>query len=65
MPLASVAACVVAADYPLMPLTIPKHLAGLIPRGVGNRVNHRGREYKTLQQWTRKEAYVSAIAQNT
>ena len=29
--------CVVAADYPLMPLTIPKHLAGLIPRGVGNR----------------------------
>ena len=29
--------CVVAADYPLMPLTIPKHLAGLIPRGVGNK----------------------------
>lgn len=29
--------CVVAADYPLMPLTIPKHLSGLIPRGVGNR----------------------------
>ena len=29
--------CVVAAGYPLMPLIIPKHLAGLIPRGVGNK----------------------------
>jgi hypothetical protein len=29
--------CVVSAGRPLMPLTIPKHLAGLIPRGVGNK----------------------------
>jgi hypothetical protein len=29
--------CVVAAGYPLMPLTIPKRLARLIPRGAGNR----------------------------
>jgi predicted nuclease with RNAse H fold len=29
--------CVVSAGYPLMPLTIPKHLARLIPRGVGNK----------------------------
>lgn len=28
--------CVVSASLPLMPLTIPKHLARLIPRGVGN-----------------------------
>jgi hypothetical protein len=29
--------CVVSTGHPLMPLTIPKHLAGLIPRGVGNK----------------------------
>ena len=29
--------CVVSTGRPLMPLTIPKHLAGLIPRGVGNK----------------------------
>jgi hypothetical protein len=29
--------CVVSADYPLVPLKIPKHLAALIPRGVGNK----------------------------
>jgi predicted nuclease with RNAse H fold len=29
--------CVVAAGYPLMPLGTPGHLAGLIPRGAGNR----------------------------
>jgi hypothetical protein len=29
--------CVLSAGYPLMPLAIPKHLAGLIPRGVGNK----------------------------
>jgi hypothetical protein len=29
--------CVVSAGYPLMPLKIPKHLAALIPRGVGNK----------------------------
>ena len=29
--------CVVSAGHPLMPLTIPKHLAGLVPRGVGNK----------------------------
>ena len=29
--------CVVSTSCPLMPLTIPKHLAGLIPRGVGNK----------------------------
>jgi hypothetical protein len=29
--------CVVSEGHPLMPLTIPKHLAMLIPRGVGNR----------------------------
>jgi hypothetical protein len=29
--------CVVSADHPLMPLTIPKHLTTLIPRGVGNK----------------------------
>jgi hypothetical protein len=29
--------CVVSTGCPLMPLTIPKHLAGLIPRGVGNK----------------------------
>jgi len=29
--------CVVSAGDPLMPLTIPKHLAGTIPRGVGNK----------------------------
>jgi hypothetical protein len=29
--------CVISSDRPLMPLTIPKHLAGLIPRGVGNK----------------------------
>jgi hypothetical protein len=29
--------CVVSTGRPLMPLMIPKHLAGLIPRGVGNK----------------------------
>ncbi len=29
--------CVVSGRHPLTPLMIPKHLAGLIPRGVGNR----------------------------
>jgi predicted nuclease with RNAse H fold len=29
--------CVVSAGYPLTPLTIPKRLAGAIPRGVGNK----------------------------
>jgi len=29
--------CVVSGGIPLTPLMIPKHLAGLIPRGVGNR----------------------------
>jgi predicted nuclease with RNAse H fold len=29
--------CVVSTGRPPMPLTIPKHLAGLMPRGVGNR----------------------------
>jgi predicted nuclease with RNAse H fold len=29
--------CVVSTSCPLMPLMIPKHLAGLIPRGVGNK----------------------------
>jgi predicted nuclease with RNAse H fold len=29
--------CVVSAGHPLMPLTIPMHLAGLMPRGVGNK----------------------------
>jgi len=29
--------CVVSAGHTLMPLTIPKHLAELIPRGVGNK----------------------------
>jgi hypothetical protein len=29
--------CVVSAGRPLMPLTIPKHLAGLLPRGFGNK----------------------------
>jgi predicted nuclease with RNAse H fold len=29
--------CVVSPGCPLMPLTIPKHLAGAIPRGVGNK----------------------------
>jgi hypothetical protein len=29
--------CVVSAGHPLMPLAIPKHLAALIPRGVGNK----------------------------
>jgi hypothetical protein len=29
--------CVLSAGHPLMPLVIPKHLAGLIPRGVGNK----------------------------
>ena len=29
--------CVVSADHPLMPLTIPKHLATLLPRGLGNK----------------------------
>jgi hypothetical protein len=29
--------CVVSAGDPLMPLTIPKDLVGLIPRGVGNK----------------------------
>jgi predicted nuclease with RNAse H fold len=29
--------CMVSAGPPLMPLTIPKHLGRLIPRGVGNR----------------------------
>ncbi len=29
--------CVVSGGYPLIPLMIPKHLAGLIPRGVGNK----------------------------
>jgi hypothetical protein len=29
--------CVVSAGHPLMPLTIPKHLATLLPRGLGNR----------------------------
>jgi predicted nuclease with RNAse H fold len=29
--------CVVSAGHPLTPMTIPKHLVGLIPRGVGNR----------------------------
>ena len=28
--------CIVSADQALTPLTIPKHLAALIPRGVGN-----------------------------
>jgi hypothetical protein len=29
--------CMVSAGPPLTPLTIPKHLAGHIPRGVGNK----------------------------
>lgn len=29
--------CVVSAGYPLMPLAVPRHLAGLIPRGAGNK----------------------------
>ena len=29
--------CVVSAGPTLMPLAVPKQLAGLIPRGVGNR----------------------------
>jgi hypothetical protein len=29
--------CVVSAGHPLMPLTIPKHLATFLPRGLGNR----------------------------
>ena len=29
--------CVVAAGYPLMPLNVARHLADLIPRGVGNK----------------------------
>jgi Protein of unknown function (DUF429) len=29
--------CVVSEGHPIIPLMIPKHLAGLIPRGVGNR----------------------------
>jgi hypothetical protein len=29
--------CVVSAGFPLMPLMIPKHLAGLVPRGSGNK----------------------------
>jgi len=29
--------CVVSVGDPLVPLTIPKHLAGLLPRGVGNK----------------------------
>jgi len=29
--------CVVSGRHPLTPLVIPKHLADLIPRGVGNR----------------------------
>ena len=29
--------CVVSAGHPLMPLRIPKQLAELIPRGVGNK----------------------------
>jgi hypothetical protein len=29
--------CVVSGGHPLIPLMIPKHLAELIPRGVGNR----------------------------
>ena len=29
--------CVLSAVDPLMPLAIPKHLAGLIPCGVGNK----------------------------
>jgi hypothetical protein len=29
--------CAVSAGFPLMPLIVPKRLAALIPRGVGNR----------------------------
>ena len=29
--------CVATGRHPLIPLMIPKHLAGLIPRGVGNK----------------------------
>lgn len=29
--------CVVSAGHPLMPLVVPRHLAGLIPRGAGNK----------------------------
>lgn len=29
--------CVVSAGYPLVPLVVPRHLAGLIPRGAGNK----------------------------
>lgn len=29
--------CVVSASHPVMPLAIPQQLAGLIPRGVGNK----------------------------
>ena len=29
--------CVVSAGHPLMPLAVPRHLAGLIPRGAGNK----------------------------
>lgn len=29
--------CIVSATHPIMPLTIPKHLAVLIPRGLGNK----------------------------
>ena len=29
--------CVVSGRHPLIPMMIPEHLAGLIPRGVGNR----------------------------